>query len=474
MSGFFGCISKKECVADVFYGTDYHSHLGTKRAGMAFYNGDLFVRSIHSLENSYFRTKFEDELGKFANSHMGIGVISDTESQPITLTSHLGRFAVVTMGRIDNVREITQKLLDDRVNFAELSDSTINATELVAILISRAKTFEEGIRKVHRTIKGSCSFLILTDHGIYACRDKVGRTPLVVGKNEDGYVVATESSSFTNLGYSLVRDLDARESVFVTADGFKTVVKPGKEKQICAFMWVYYGYPSSYYEGINVEATRYNCGAELARRDAGELQNIDYVAGIPDSGIGHAVGYSNEKCVPYKRAFVKYTPTWPRSFMPSNQEMRSLVAKMKLIPNEALTKGAKIVFLDDSIVRGTQLKDNVCKLFEAGAEEVHIRIACPPLVFPCTFINFSASRSSFDLVTRRTIRELEGTEEFTDELLEEYANPDSERYARMVEHMRENMRLTSLKFMRLDDLVRAIGIPKEHLCTHCWDNSSEM
>lgn len=474
MSGFFGCVSKNECVADVFYGTDYHSHLGTKRAGMAFYNGDLFIRSIHSLENSYFRTKFEDELGKFVGSHMGVGVISDMESQPITLTSHLGRFAVVTIGRIDNIDEITQELLDDRVNFAELSDSSINATELVAILISRARTFEEGIEKVHDTIKGSCSFLILTDHGIYACRDKMGRTPVVIGKNAHGYVAATESSSFTNLEYDLIRDLDAREAVFITPEGFHTVVKPGCKKQICAFLWVYYGYPSSYYEGVNVEQSRYNCGAALARRDKDELKDIDYVAGIPDSGIGHAVGYSNEKRVPYKRAFVKYTPTWPRSFMPSNPEMRSLVAKMKLIPNQALTNGAKIIFLDDSIVRGTQLKDNVCKLFEAGAEEVHIRIACPPLVFPCTFVNFSASRSSFDLVTRRIIRELEGTEDFTDEVLQEYADPDSERYARMVEKMRKDMGLTSLKFMRLDDLVRAIGLPKEHLCTHCWDASSKM
>ena len=475
MSGFFGCVSRKECVADVFYGTDYHSHLGTKRAGMAFYNDeDLFVRSIHSLENSYFRTKFEDELGKFAGSRMGIGVISDTESQPITLTSHLGRFAVVTIGRIDNIDEITQQLLDDRINFAELSDSTINATELVAILISRAATFEEGIQKVHDTIKGSCSFLILTDHGIYACRDKVGRTPIVIGKHENGYAAATESSSFTNLEYELVRDLGPREAVFITADRVETVVQPGKTKQICSFLWVYYGYPSSWYEGINVEQSRYNCGAALACRDRDELKEVDYAAGIPDSGIGHAVGYSNEKRVPYKRAFVKYTPTWPRSFMPSNPEMRSLVAKMKLIPNKALTDGAKIVFLDDSIVRGTQLRDNVGKLFEAGAKEVHIRIACPPLVFPCLFVNFSASRSSFDLVTRRTIRELEGTEDFSDEVLQEYADPDSERYARMVEKMRKDMRLTSLKFMRLDDLVKAIGLPKEQLCTHCWDNSSEM
>lgn len=472
MSGFFGCISKKDCVADVFYGTDYHSHLGTKRAGMSFFNGELFVRSIHSLENSYFRTKFEPDLDRFIGSKMGIGVISDTESQPITLTSHLGRFSVVTIGRIDNIEEVTEHLLSHKVNFAELSGSAINATELVAIIISRANSYVEGIEEVRRMIKGSCSFLILTEKGLYAARDKYGRTPVVLGKNESGYVAATESSSFTNLDYSLIRDIDANEAVFITADGIEQVIAPGKKKQVCSFMWVYYGYPSSYYEGINVEAARYNCGAALARRDEGELKDIDYVAGIPDSGIGHAIGYSNEKGSAYKRAFVKYTPTWPRSFMPQNQNMRDLVAKMKLIPNKALTCGANIVFLDDSIVRGTQLKDNVVKLAEAGVKAIHMRIACPPLIYPCNFLNFSSSRSSFDLFTRRVIRDLEHTEEFSDEVLKEYATPGTERYENMVEVMRKHIGLTSLKFMRLEDLVAAIGLPKEQLCTHCWDNSS--
>lgn len=472
MSGFFGCISKRECVPDVFYGTDYHSHLGTKRAGMAFYNGELFVRSIHSLENAYFRNKFEGELDKFAGSKMGIGVISDTESQPVTLTSHLGVFSIVTIGRIDNMEEIAGKLLKEKVNFAELSGSVINPSELVAVIISRSSSFEDGIKKVHKTIKGSCSFMILTERGIYAVRDKYGRTPIILGKDECGYVAATESSSFTNLGYSYLRDLDSGEAVFMTDSSITQVVKPGKKKQICSFMWVYYGYPSSYYEGINVEAARYNCGAALARRD--DIKKLDFVAGIPDSGIGHAIGYSNEKCVPYKRPFVKYTPTWPRSFMPQNQKMRDLVAKMKLIPNEALTRGSNIVFLDDSIVRGTQLKDNVVKLVEAGVGDVHIRIACPPLVYPCCFLNFSASRTSFDLYTRRIIRDLEGTEEFSEEVLKEYATPDSERYNAMVEEMRKRIGVTTLKFMRLDDLVESIGLPKEHLCTHCWDNSSTL
>ena len=472
MSGFFGCVSKKDCVADVFYGTDYHSHLGTKRAGMSFFNGELFVRSIHSLESAYFRNKFEAELDRFAGSKQGIGVISDTESQPITLTSHLGRFSIVTIGRIDNIAEISEGLLQDKVNFAELSGSTINPTELVAVVISRSASFEEGIREVHRRVKGSCSFLILTESGIYAVRDRFGRTPVVLGKNGYGYVAATESSSFTNLDYSLVRDVEAGEAVFMDAEGIRQVIPPGRRKQVCSFMWVYYGYPSSYYEGINVESARYNCGAALARRD--ELDGVDFAAGIPDSGVGHAIGYSNEKRIPYKRPFVKYTPTWPRSFMPQNQNMRDLVAKMKLIPNKALTRGAKVVFLDDPIVRGTQLKDSVVKLSEAGVKEIHMRIACPPLVYPCCFLNFSSSRSSFDLFTRRIIRDLEGTDEFSDEVLKEYSTPDTERYNRMVEEMRQRIGLTSLKFMRLDDLVKAIGLPKEQLCTHCWDNSSYM
>lgn len=438
---------------------------------MAFYNEEGFVRSIHSLENAYFRNKFEPDLGRFGGAHLGIGVISDMESQPITVTSHLGRFSVVMVGRVDNLDEIEDRFLRGKRNFAELSGSSVNQTEAIAMLITDGDTFKEGIENVYRSVKGSCSFLVLTETGIYAGRDKYGRTPIILGKDEFGYVVATESSSFTNLGYSVVRDLGPGETVHVTPDGVAQLIAPGEKMQMCSFMWVYYGYPSSFYEGINVEDARYRCGAKIAEKDEVE---IDYVAGIPDSGVGHAVGYSNARHVPYKRPFVKYTPTWPRSFMPQNQTMRDLVAKMKLLPNEAFTRDARILFLDDSIVRGTQLKDNVVKLKACGVKEVHMRIACPPLIYPCCYINFSASRSSFDLFTRRLIRDLEGTSDLTDDILKPYADPDSEKYKKMVEMMAQHLQLDSLKFQRLEDLVEAIGLPKERLCTHCWDNSSYM
>lgn len=471
MSGFFGCVSRKECVADVFYGTDYHSHLGTKRAGMAFFNGTDFVRSIHSLESAYFRNKFESELPRFGESTLGIGIISDMESQPVTLISHLGRFSVVVVGRIDNLQEIQQEFLKEKTHFAEMSGTAINQTEMIAMLINKGDSFKEGIENVYRSIKGSCSFLILTETGIYACRDKYGRTPIILGKNEYGYVVSSESSSFTNLGYKIVRDLGPGEALHVTKDGIAQVIAPGCKKQVCSFLWIYYGYPSSYYEGINVEDARYRCGAAIAKQDDVE---IDYVAGIPDSGVGHAIGYSNQRNIPYKRPFVKYTPTWPRSFMPQNQKMRDLVAKMKLLPNEAFTRDARILFLDDSIVRGTQLKDNVVKLRECGVKEVHMRIACPPLVYPCKFLNFSSSRSTFDLFTRRVIRDLEGTSELTEEILAPYSDPDSPKYKEMIDIMAQHLQLDSLKFQRLEDLIKAIGLPKEELCTHCWDNSSYL
>lgn len=470
MSGFFGCVSRLECVNDVFYGTDYHSHLGTKRAGMAFYDGRKFVRSIHSLEDGYFRNKFEGELPKFGESKMGIGVISDCESQPITITSHLGRYAVVTVARIDNMEELVKELLDKRMHFAELSGSDINATELVAMLIGMGNSIKEGIEYVQTRVKGSCSMLVLTDHAIYAARDRFGRTPITIGKNDKGYVCASESSSFTNLGYAYVRDLGPGEIVQMSADGVREVTPPGCRKQVCSFLWVYYGYPSAWYEGINVEDSRYRCGAAMARRD--NDVEVDFAAGIPDSGVGHAIGYSNEKGIPYKRPFVKYTPTWPRSFMPQNQKMRDLVAKMKLLPNEQFTRGQRVLFMDDSIVRGTQLKDNVVKLLDAGVKEIHMRIACPPLIFPCRFLNFSTSRSTYDLYTRRVIRDMEGTDNLTDEICMQYADPDSPKHKEMVEIMRKHLQLTSLKFQRLDDLVEAIGLPKCDLCTHCWDNSS--
>ena len=470
MSGFFGCVSRHECVGDVFYGTDYHSHLGTRRAGMAFYNGEKFVRSIHSLENGYFRNKFEEELPKFANSNMGIGVISDSESQPITITSHLGRFSVATVARIDNIKELTQELLDNKNHFSELSDSDINASELVAILVGKAETFKEGIEYAQSKIKGSCSMLIMTDTVIYAARDRFGRTPIIIGKNDKGYVCASESSSFTNLGYEYVRDIGPGEVVQISADGIRQVTPPGERMQICSFLWVYYGYPSAFYEGINVENARYRSGAAMAKRDT-DLQ-LDCAAGIPDSGIAHAIGYANQKGVEYSRPFVKYTPTWPRSFMPQNQKMRDLVAKMKLIPNKELTKDKRIAFLDDSIVRGTQLKDNVVKLIDAGVKEVHMRIACPPLTYPSKFLNFSTARSNIDLYTRRVIRDMEGTSELSEEILQEYVDCNSAKHKEMVNIMCKNMQLTSLKFQRLEDLVAAIGLPKCKLCTHCWDNSS--
>ena len=470
MSGFFGCVSRNECVNEVFYGTDYHSHLGTKRAGMAFVNNGKFVRSIHSLEDGYFRNKFESELPRFGNSTMGLGVISDCESQPITITSHLGRYAVATVARIDNIDELTQELLDERHHFAELSDSKINASELVAVLIGLGKNIQDGINIVHKKIKGSCSMLILTDHAIYAARDKFGRTPIIIGKNDKGYVCASESSSFDNLGYEYMRDLGPGEVVQITADGVRQIVPPSNRMQICSFLWVYYGYPSAWYEGVNVEESRYRCGAAMARRDVDV--DPDFAAGIPDSGVGHAVGYANQKGIPYKRPFVKYTPTWPRSFMPQNQKMRDLVAKMKLLPNRQFTRDQKIVFMDDSIVRGTQLKDNVVKLLDEGVKEIHMRIACPPLIFPCRFLNFSTSRSTYDLYARRVIRDMEGTDNISDQTFMEYADPDSQKHKEMVDIMRRHLQLTTLKFQRLDDLVDAIGLPKESLCTHCWDNSS--
>ncbi len=472
MSGFFGCVSNRDCVADVFYGTDYHSHLGTKRAGMVFYKDGVFKRKIHSLANGYFRNKFEDELPKFKGSKVGLGIISDTESQPITVTSQSGRFSIVTIGRIDNKEELINEMLADGKHFAELSDADINSTELIAILLCSEPTLEEGVRVVQEKVKGSCSFLVLKNERIYAVRDKLGRTPIIIGKNSDGYVASFETSAYYNLGYEYVRDLGAGEMVAITADGVTTIIEPQKCMQICSFLWVYYGYPSSCYEGINVDLSRYNNGQSLSKRDT-DLK-VDSVGGIPDSGIGHALGYSNGLQIPYMRPFVKYTPTWPRSFMPQNQDMRDTIAKMKLLPNKELTEGKKIVFLDDSIVRGTQLKDNVAKLYESGTKEVHVRIACPPLVYPCSYLNFSTSRSSFDLYTRRIISQLENTIDITDDILNKYSNEKSEHYEKMVEEMRKGLNLTSLKFQYLNDLVESIGLPKEKICTHCFDNSSRF
>lgn len=465
MSGFFGVVSENDCVEDVFYGTDYHSHLGTKRAGLVFIVPQKgFRRSIHNLENSYFRTKFEDELDSFSGNS-GMGIISDTDPQPILFTSHLGRFAIVTVSRILNLADLENRFLKKKYHFTENFEGNINPTEVVANLICEEESFVAGIENVFENIKGSCSILILTENGIIAARDKLGRTPVIIGKKDKAYAVAVESCSFPNTGYKIEYYLGPGEIVHVNSGSITQLRKPGDKMQICAFLWVYYGYPPSYYEGINVDECRYRCGAALAKRDNVE---VDFVCGIPDSGVGHAIGYGNEKGIPYKRAYSKYTPTWPRSFMPQNQLQRDLVAKMKLIPNKAIIEGKKMVFLDDSIVRGTQLKDNTIDLHKAGALKVHMRIACPPLLFPCEFLNFSQSRTPLELAGRKAVFELEG--ENAD--LNEYSDPDSESHQRMVNKIAETLNLDSLMYQRLDDLVEAIGLPKDKLCTHCWDGSS--
>ena len=465
MSGFFGVISKTDCVEEVFYGTDYHSHLGTKRAGMVFIvPGKGFRRSIHNLENTYFRTKFEDELSGFSGN-AGLGVISDTDPQPILFNSHLGRFAIVTVSRLVNIIDLESRFLKIKKHFTENFEGNINPTEVVANLICEKESFIDGIQNVFDNIKGSCSILILTENGIIAARDKLGRTPVVIGKNENGYAVASESCSFPNTGFELNYFLGPGEIVLVTPEKITQLRKPGEKMQICSFLWVYFGYPPSYYEGINVDECRYRCGALLARRDN---VNVDFVCGIPDSGLGHAVGFANERKIPSKRAYSKYTPSWPRSFMPQSQGQRDLVAKMKLIPNKAVINGKKMIFLDDSIVRGTQLKDTTIDLRKSGATEVHMRIACPPLLFSCDFLNFSESRSILELAGRKAISQLGGDEKD----IMEYSDPDSVKYSEMVQKVAENLDLDSLIYQRLDDLVAAIGLPKEKLCTHCWDGTS--
>jgi len=466
MSGFFGTIMKGNSVSQVFYGTDYHSHLGTKRAGMTFYNArDGFQRAIHSLEDGYFRTKFENDLINF-RGNSGIGVISDTEAQPIVVNSHMGKFAIATVSKIRNAEELENNFLKNHRTFSETSQGSVNPTELVAMLIADSEDFVTGIRNVFDKIKGSCSILILTEKEIIAARDKLGRTPVVIGKNRNGFAVASESCSFANLCYEIERFLGPGEIMRITSEGYEQILEPNTKMQICAFLWVYYGYPPSYYEGINVDETRYRCGAALAKKDNVEA---DFVAGIPDSGLGHAIGYSNERSIHYMRPYAKYTPTWPRSFMPQNQVTRDLVARMKLIPNPSIIKGKRGIFLDDSIVRGTQLKDNTRDLYNEGIKEVHMRIACPPLTYPCPFLNFSRSRKPIELATRKAINQLEGTEDVD---IQKYSDPNTEEYKKMIERIRKNLGLTSLQYQNLNDLVEAIGLPKEKLCTHCWDGSS--
>lgn len=467
MGGFFGTVSRHSCVADLFYGTDYNSHLGTRRGGMAAYHpGEgSFVRSIHNLESSYFRTKFEPVLDRFKGCTAGVGIISDTDAQPLVINSHLGKFAIVTVAKLANLEELTQQLLGQNMHFAELSSGGTNQTEVVALLLIQGKTFVDGIENVFRHVKGSCSLLLLTEDGIIAARDKWGRTPIVVGRKEGAYAATSETSAFANLDFNVERYLGPGEVVRLRADGMEQLRAPEERMQICSFLWVYYGFPTSSYENRNVEAVRFESGRRMGSEDRTE---VDCVCGIPDSGVGMALGYAAGMGRPYQRAISKYTPTWPRSFTPANQEMRSLVAKMKLIPNRAMLEGKRVLFCDDSIVRGTQLRDNVKVLFDDGVREVHMRIACPPLIYGCPFIGFTSSKSDMELITRRIIRELEGE---GDQRLEAYAKTDSPEYTRLVEIIRQRLGLTTLRFNKLETLVGAIGLPKCRLCTHCFDGS---
>lgn len=465
MGGFFGTISKQPCAVDLFYGTDYNSHLGTKRGGLATYDPDKgFNRSIHSLESNYFRSKFEDELHRFEGCQ-GIGVISDTDPQPILINSHLGRYAVVTVAKINNIRDIANDLLEQKMHFSEMSANNINPTELVALLINMGKTFVDGINLVFKKVKGSCSILILTEDGIIAARDYLGRTPIVIGHKEGAYAVTTETTAFPNLDYKVVRDLGPGEIVRLRADGIELLQAPAKREQVCSFLWVYYGFPASDYLGINAEAMREASGRAMGREDG---TDADCVCGIPDSGVGHALGYAEGKGIPYRRAVLKYTPTWPRSFTPSNQARRDLVAKMKLIPNRAILDGKRVVFCDDSIVRGTQLRDNVRTFYECGAKEVHARISCPPLVYGCQFVNFTSSKSDMELITRRIIQDFEGD---ASKNLEKYSDPSTPEYRRMVDEISRRLGLTSLEFSKVDTLVESIGLPKCRICTHCFDGT---
>lgn len=465
MGGFFGAVSQDDCVFDLFFGVDYHSHLGTRRAGMAVYSPeDGFDKAIHNIENAPFRTKFTKESNTMHGT-MGIGCISDFEAQPILVRSHHGTFAITTVGRINNADEIAEKIISTNTHFFEMQNGDINPTELVASIINQKDNLIDGIRYAQEIIDGSMSMLILTPKGIYCARDKMGRTPIVIGKKSDGYCASFESFAYLNLGYKDYKSLGPGEIVVMNNEGVKTLVNPGKDMKICTFLWIYYGYPSSSYEGISVEKMRYNCGKLLARRDS---VKPDIVAGVPDSGIAHAIGYANESGVPFSRPFVKYTPTWPRSFMPTHQSKRNLIAKMKLIPVHDLIEGKSLLLIDDSIVRGTQLRETTEFLYESGAKEVHIRPACPPLLYGCKYLNFSRSTSEMELITRRVIKELEGCDP-DEKMLEEYSDPDSEKYQKMVDTICEKLHFTSLRYHRLDDMIESVGIDPSKLCTYCWN-----
>jgi len=468
MGGIFGVISKKNCALELFYGVDYHSHLGTRRGGMATYGPKGFNRAIHNIENSPFRTKFERDVQEM-EGNMGIASISDFEPQPLLIQSHLGSFAIATVGKINNFDELLgQVFANGNTHFQEMTSGMVNATELVASLICKKDSIPEGIRYVQEIVDGSMTLLLMTKEAVYAARDRLGRTPLVLGKKEDAYCVSFESFAYLNLGYWDYRELGPGEVVKITPDGVENVCPPRKEMRICSFLWVYYGYPTSSYEGINVEEMRYRCGSMLAKRDAGaENVHPDMVAGVPDSGTAHAIGYANESKIPFARPFIKYTPTWPRSFMPANQEQRNLIAKMKLIPVKALIQDKRLLLIDDSIVRGTQLRETTEFLYQSGAKEVHVRPACPPLLYGCKYLNFSRSKSELDLITRQVILEKEGDK--AEETLQEYADPGSGRYECMCSEICKRQNFTTLRYHRLDDLVESIGLPKCRLCTYCFD-----
>ena len=466
MSGFFGVASKKDCVMHLFFGVDYHSHLGTRRGGLAIYGEDGFRRSIHNIENSPFRTKFEKDVDEL-KGNIGIGCISDNEAQPLLVNSHLGSFAISTVGRVNNIDELKEDcFVNGKVQFLEMNKGLINQTELVASLINQKDNIVDGITYAQEKIKGSMSILLLFKDKIYCARDKYGRTPVIIGKSKNGYCVSFESSAYINLGYNYVCDLGPGEIVYINSDELVRLKKPEVNMKMCSFLWTYYGYPTATYEGVNVETMRYNCGKLLRKRDD---VVVDAVAGVPDSGVPHAIGYANESGYPYTRPFIKYTPTWPRSFMPTSQAQRKLIAKMKLIPVHELIKDKKLLLIDDSIVRGTQLKETVDFLYDAGVKEVHVRPACPPIMFGCKYLNFSRSTSNMDLITRRVIADLEGTSEISEEVLNMYCNPDHEKHDLMVQEICKRMNFTTLKYHRLDDLIKAIGIGEEKLCTYCFN-----
>ena len=473
MSGFFGVASRRDCVLDLFFGVDYHSHLGTRRAGMTVHGENGFNRAIHNIENSPFRTKFEHDIEEF-EGNLGIGCLSDNEAQPLLVNSHLGSFAITPVGRINNLEALKALCFNKGTShFLEMSSGEIYPTELVAALINHKQSIVEGLSYVQDMVEGSMSVLIMTKEGIYAARDRLGRTPVILGHKEDGYCITFESSAFLNLGYRHYRDLGPGEIDFVTPEWVEVVKQPGEEMKICSFLWVYYGYPTSTYEGINVECMRNRCGDLLAKHDMRDDLHIDSVAGVPDSGTAHAVGYSNCSKIPFARPFIKYTPTWPRSFMPTGQKQRNVIAKMELIPVEGLIEDKSLLLIDDSIVRGTQLGETTQFLYDSGAKEVHVRPACPPIMFGCKYLNFSRSSSEMDLITRRVIADLEEGNEITQEILEEYADPNSERYANMCEEIRRRSNFTTLRFHRLDDMVESIGLPKCKLCTYCFDGKEK-